>query len=175
MVDSDLRDFENASAQQDWACAVAAYRSVFCEGFEHKAAEPFVEWIRFERHRLAAAYRAAVAQRLVQLGDEVAARESLARQWLGFDPFDEDALAALADALRAQGQSGEARRAIDEFAQRLERELAVEPSARVRALASGDNRCAWRGRVPMRAPSPSLSATWPQWRRRWGTTSVHAS
>jgi DNA-binding SARP family transcriptional activator len=46
-ADSDLRDFENASAQQDWACAVAAYRSVFCEGFEHKAAEPFVEWIRF--------------------------------------------------------------------------------------------------------------------------------
>jgi DNA-binding SARP family transcriptional activator len=87
---------------------------------------------------LAAAYRAAVAQRLVQLGDEAAARESLARQWLGFDPFDEDALAALADALRAQGRSGEARRAIDEFAQRLERELAVEPSARVRALASGE-------------------------------------
>ena len=40
-VDSDLRDFEAACARQDWARAFVAYGGAFCDGFEHKAAEPF--------------------------------------------------------------------------------------------------------------------------------------
>ena len=51
-ADSDLRDFETACGRQDWERAVAAYGGAFCDGLEHKAAEPFVEWLRFERNRL---------------------------------------------------------------------------------------------------------------------------
>src|SRR5262245_39340726 len=49
-AESDLREFESAVARQDWARAVAAYGGAFCGGFEHKAAEPFVEWLHFERN-----------------------------------------------------------------------------------------------------------------------------
>ena len=107
-VDSDVRDFDTASTQQDWARATAAYGTTFCNGFEHKAAEPFIEWLRFERNRLAAAYREAVAQRLAQLSDDARARESLARQCLAFDPLDEDALAAWLK--RCTGRDGRATR-----------------------------------------------------------------
>ena len=69
-VDSDLRDFETAVAQADWERAVAAYSGAFCDGFEHKATESFIEWLRFERNRLVAAYRSAAARRLAQLADE---------------------------------------------------------------------------------------------------------
>ena len=146
-VASDLGDFTAACARQDWAHAVAAYGSAFCSGFEHKAAEPFVEWLRFERNRLDAAYRAAVTQRLAQLRDDMPARESLARQWLASDPLDEDALAALAEALHAQGRPGDAQRAAGGFVQRLVQELGIEPSERVRVLARSAASPAWDGAV----------------------------
>jgi predicted ATPase/DNA-binding SARP family transcriptional activator len=146
-VECDLHDFEAACAQQDWTRAAATYAGVFCEGFEHKATEPFVEWLRFERGRLTAAYRAALAHRLAQLGNDAPARESLARQWLAFDRLDEDALAALVDALRAQARGGEAQRAINDFAQRVKDELGVESSARIRALGDASQAAAPREAV----------------------------
>jgi predicted ATPase/DNA-binding SARP family transcriptional activator len=136
-VESDVHDFELACAEQDWARAVAGYGNALGFGFEHKAPEPFVEWLRFERDRLASAYRAAAAQHLAQLGDDPSGRESLARQWLLFDPLDEDALAAMVGALNAQGRAGEAQRAVDEFTRRLRNDLGVEPSVRVGLLATG--------------------------------------
>ncbi len=150
-ADSDLRDFETAVAQSDWTRAVAAYGGAFCDGFEHKAAEPLVEWLRFERNRLAAAYRAAAARRLAQLADDASAREAVARQWLALDPLDEDALAALADALRAQERGGEAQRVVGEFTQRVAREVGVAPSARVRALDGGAHAGALRDTVRLDA------------------------
>ena len=136
-VDSDLHDFETAVAQSDWERAVEAYSSAFCDGFEHKATESFVEWLRFERNRLLAAYRSAAARRVVQLADDASAREGVARQWLALDPLDEDALATLADALREQERGGEAQRVVGDFTQRVAREIGVAPSVRVRALDSG--------------------------------------
>ena len=114
-VDSDLRDFDSACTQQDWTRAATAYGGTFCNGFEHKAAEPFVEWLRFERNHLAAAYRSAVAQRLQQLSADAAQREQVARHWLALDPLDEDALAATVEAVAAQGRHGEVRRAVEQF------------------------------------------------------------
>ena len=133
-VDGDLRDFESALASQDWARAVSSYGGAFGDGFEHKAAEPYVEWLHFERNRLAASFRAAAAQRLRQLGDDAAQREQVARHWLELDPLDEDALAATVEAVEAQGRRGEARRAVELYRERLAREIGVAPSARVRAL-----------------------------------------
>ena len=151
-VDSDLRDFETAVAQADWERAVAAYSGAFCDGFEHKATESFIEWLRFERNRLAAAYRSAAARRLAQLADDASARDVVARQWFAFDPLDEDALAALADALREQESGGEAQRVVGEFTQRVAREVGVAASARVRALDSGSPA------VQLRDPAARLDA-----------------
>src|SRR5262245_36465151 len=78
-AECDLHDFETAVARQDWALAVAAYGGVFCDGFEHKATEPFVEWLQFERNRLAALLRIAKVQRLHQLGPDAVQREQVAR------------------------------------------------------------------------------------------------
>ncbi len=145
-ADSDLRDFETACGRQDWERAVAAYGGAFCDGLEHKAAEPFVEWLRFERNRLAASFRIAAAQRLQQLAGDPAQREQVARQWLALDPLDEDALAATVEAVTAQGRPGEARRSIEQYRERLAQEVGVAPSARVQALLD-DERSA--------APSPT--------------------
>jgi DNA-binding SARP family transcriptional activator len=141
-ADSDLRDFETAVAQSDWAGAVAAYGGALCDGFEHKATEAFVEWLHFERNRLAASFRMAVMQRLQQLGPDAAQREDLARRWLALDPLDEDALAATVEAVAAQGRPGEVRRAVEQFCERLAQEVGVAPSARVRALRP-DSRDSW--------------------------------
>ena len=149
-ADSDLRDFETACGRQDWERAVAAYGGAFCDGLEHKAAEPFVEWLRFERNRLAASFRIAAAQRLQQLGGDAAQREQVARQWLALDPLDEDALAATVEAVTAQGRPGEARRAIEQYRERLAQEVGVAPSARVRALLD-DGRSAAPSLTPAEA------------------------
>ncbi len=149
-ADSDLRDFETACGRQDWERAVTAYGGAFCDGLEHKAAEPFVEWLRFERNRLAASFRIAAAQRLQQLGGDAAQREQVARQWLVFDPLDEDALAAIVEAVTAQGRPGEARRAIEQFGERLTQEVGVAPSARVQALLD-DGRSAAPSLTPAEA------------------------
>jgi predicted ATPase/DNA-binding SARP family transcriptional activator/Tfp pilus assembly protein PilF len=133
-ADSDLRDFESAITRQDWAHAVSAYSGALCDGFEHKAAEPFVEWLHFERNRLAAQFRTAMAQRLLELGADAVQREQVARQWLALDPLDEDALAAMVEAIGAQGRRGEVQRTVEQFRERLAQEVGVAPSARVRAL-----------------------------------------
>jgi predicted ATPase/DNA-binding SARP family transcriptional activator/tetratricopeptide (TPR) repeat protein len=146
-VESDLRAFTTACEKNEWAHAVAAYGGLFCEGFEHKAAEPFAEWLRFERNRLASLFRAAAVQRMVELAGDAGARERLSRRWLTCEPLDEDALISLTEVLRAQRREAEARHASDLFAQRLRHELDVEPSTRVRALAEGM-------RSPSGAPPP---------------------
>lgn len=150
-IESDLRDFERACAEQRWAAAVDACRGAFADGFERGAAEPFVEWLRFERNRLAALQRAATAHRLAQLGADAPARESLARGWLALDPLDEDALVALVEAMRAQGRAAEAQRTIGEFSARLAQEIGVAPSVRVRALAEASQAAAPAAPVPVDA------------------------
>ena len=75
--------------------------------------------------------------------DDMPARESLARQWLASDPLDEDALAALAEALHAQGRPGDARRAAGGFVQRLVQKSASSRPTRARARAAPPRR---RGR-----------------------------
>ncbi len=133
-IDTDVRAFEAAIEQRDWARAVELYRGPFADGLEFKAPAPYEAWLRFERDRLAALFRAVAAERLAQL-DDANERAQLARRWLALEPLDEDALIALAEATVASGRVAEAQRLASEFAQRLKAELGVEPSARVRDLA----------------------------------------
>ena len=80
------------------------------------------------------------------------ARDVVAREWLAFDPLDEDAPAGLADALREQERGGEAQRVVGEFTQRVAPEVGVAASARVRALDSGSPA------VQLRDPAARLDA-----------------
>lgn len=154
LAGTDLRDFERACGEHDWGTAIDIYRGAFSDGFERDATAPFAEWLRFERHRLAALFRTAAAQRLLQRAGDATAREAVAQRWLALDPYDEDALAAVVEATTAQALPGGARRAVGDFVQRLERELGVAPSARVRALAASMD--------PEVVPVPARSPPQPQ-------------
>lgn len=131
-VDTDLARFEAACRELRWAEAIELHCGPLAEGFERGAPEPYVEWLRFERNRVGALFRAAVVRRLEKL-ETPDARLALALRWLASEPLDEDALIVVLDALLAQQRVAEARRAYRDFAQRLATELGVEPSARVRA------------------------------------------
>jgi predicted ATPase/DNA-binding SARP family transcriptional activator len=135
LVDSDVAEFDAAIAAGDWAGAVDRYGGLFLDGMEHAASAPYQEWLAFERTRLAAAFRDAAARRFEQVGADPVARIDVATRWLQQEPFDEDALVALAGALRAGGREAEAARAQQAFVERLTVEIGVEPSVRVRALA----------------------------------------
>lgn len=135
-IESDQGDFDAAIAAADWARAIAHYRGTFLEGMENAASPTFCDWLMFERARLAAAFRDAAARRCEQLRSDAAARADVANRWLQQDPFDEDALVVLVEALRAGGRAAEATRAQHQFVQRLNEALAVAPSARVLALAA---------------------------------------
>jgi predicted ATPase/DNA-binding SARP family transcriptional activator/Tfp pilus assembly protein PilF len=135
-VESDVADFDAAVARADWARAVEGYGGVFLEGMEHAASSAFAEWLTFERTRLAAAFRDAAARRCDELRTNAGARADVASRWLLHDPFDEDALVVLVEALRASERTAEATRAQKQFIQRLTDTLAVAPSARVVALAA---------------------------------------
>ncbi|MCC6193343.1 MAG: hypothetical protein IT518_02650 [Burkholderiales bacterium] len=134
-VDTDVRRLEAAVAAADWDTALASYAGPLLDGFEAEAPAPFVEWLRFERARLAALWHDALTARLAQLRDDPAACGALARRALATDPLDETALTAYLQALCAQARADEARRAYRDYAQRLATDLGIEPSAALRDLA----------------------------------------
>jgi predicted ATPase/DNA-binding SARP family transcriptional activator len=152
-VASDLRAFDAAVAGGQWAAAVQCYGGVFLDGMENAASPAFAEWLAFERSRLAAAFRDAAAKRCDELRADPPARADVASRWLLHDPFDEDALVFLVEALRASGRAAEATRAQQQFVQRLTESLAVAPSARVLALAAAP------GPAPASKPAPVASPT----------------
>jgi DNA-binding SARP family transcriptional activator/tetratricopeptide (TPR) repeat protein len=134
-VDTDVHRFERAVTAADSASALAVYDGSLLEGFELGAPAPFVEWLQFERARLHALWRDAVAARLAQLVDDPASCVALAGRALQTDPLDETALGFQLRALAALGRSDEARRAYRDYAQRLATELGIEPSADLRDFA----------------------------------------
>jgi DNA-binding SARP family transcriptional activator/tetratricopeptide (TPR) repeat protein len=92
------------------------------------------EWAAIERLALATLWRDALLGRL-QRG-ESAHELTLAQSLLDADPLDEAALLHLLRALRASGRDADADRRYEQYRQRLARELGVEPSPALRALAS---------------------------------------
>lgn len=105
---------------------------VSCDGFPALA-----EWLQLERAALANRWREATLKQLTRAdaGSDVAV--TLAQYLLDLDPLDEEAVARLLTALRAQGRGEEADRRYAQYCDRLARELGVQPSPAIRALASG--------------------------------------
>lgn len=134
-ADTDVHRFEAAIERSQWAEALEHYAGPLLDGYELGAPGPYVEWLQFERARLGALWRKALASRLGELDDDPETRAALADRALRSDPIDETALGFLLRALTSLGQLEEGRRAYREYAQRLATELGIEPAAELRDLA----------------------------------------
>lgn len=95
------------------------------------------EWLELERAALARRWREATLARLSRIDAASGEARTVAENLLAVDPLDESAVARLLTALRAQGCGEEADRRYAQYRERVHRELGVEPSPAIRALASG--------------------------------------
>ena len=153
--DSDLRRFEAACAANDAEQALVCYRPPLLQGFDAGLTAAGLEWLAFERERVAARWRIQATTRLRELDAAGADTSEVAQAlWLA-DPDDEAALAALARARLDAGDAAGAARALRSHRQRLTDELGVEPSAVLRALADEAVRGA-PAVEPMAAPASAL-------------------
>ena len=134
-VATDVDDFDRAArdGRADDALAIAAAGELL-DGMDDPALHGWTDWLVGERAAHQRRERAIAVGRLAGLADAPADAAPLARRLLEDDPLDEDAAVALLAALRALGRIDEQRAAYRTYALRLEEELGVEPSHRVRRL-----------------------------------------
>jgi predicted ATPase/DNA-binding SARP family transcriptional activator len=132
---TDLQQFDAAVARGEYAAALPLYRGALLDGLERGAAAPYLAWLRAERERRAQARRQA-ALALIGASTDPRARLALAEPLLADDPLDEDALVAAVQAHRLLAADDVAQRLLRAHARRLAEDLGVEPSARLRALAT---------------------------------------
>lgn len=140
--DSDLRRFELACDEQHAGEALKYWGPNVLQAMHAGLSDTALEWLDFERARLAARWRIQAAARLAQLQAQPAESAELAAQLLAADPCDEAALESLVRALIHQGQAAIALRELQEHGQRVRKQFAVEPSARLRRLAEDARRAA---------------------------------
>ncbi|MGH7676039.1 MAG: AfsR/SARP family transcriptional regulator, partial [Gemmatimonadales bacterium] len=132
----DAAAFERAVTEGRPADALELYRGDLLEGFFVAEAPEFEHWHERERARL----RDLAAQAAWTLAETAAARSQAsdairwARRAAAFTPDDEAALRELISVLTRVGDRAAALRAYDEFAERLEREFGVRPSAFTRRM-----------------------------------------
>ncbi len=133
---TDVSAFEEALQAGRHADALALRRGEWLQGFDDDTNEAWSAWLRFERDRLRAAWRAAA---LEVLAGDIGTAEGigLATRLLDADPLDEAALGALLTRLAQSGQVVRAREAWRDFTRRLADELGLAPSARLQALHDG--------------------------------------
>lgn len=133
-ADTDLAAFNAAVQAGRHAEAVALGGGEWLQGFDDDANEPWTTWLRFERDRLRAAWRAAALERLGDADADTAEGIELASRLLEADPLDEAALRALMERLARSGQAARARQAFRDFATRMSDELGLAPGAQLQAL-----------------------------------------
>ena len=163
----DAVDLERALESGDPERALALYRGPFLDGLHVEGASTeFQEWLdrRREALRRAAATAAAL---LVERGERegrMAQAAAWARRSLDLLPDDEAALRRLLTLLDRAGDRPGAVHAYEEFAQRMARELDMEPSPETRALAASI-RARARRVARLRSPSCPLPCAairgWP--------------
>lgn len=134
---SDLAQFEDALAGGRGEAALALYHGPFLDGFHLGDAPGFEEWLDRERRRCAELARSA-AERLA--GDARAAGDGAgAVRWLRraveIDPYRAGLALALAEALQERGDRAAALQELGAYAERLRRDLELEPEPEVSRLA----------------------------------------
>ncbi|HUG24466.1 BTAD domain-containing putative transcriptional regulator [Piscinibacter sp.] len=133
-ADTDVAAFDAALQAGHLADALALRRGEWLHGFDDDANEPWTAWLRFERDRLRAAWRAAALDYLAEGGTDTAEGIDLASRLLQADPLDEAALRALMERLAHSGQTARARQAYRDFTARMTEELGLAPGAQLQAL-----------------------------------------
>ncbi len=105
------------------------------------------EWVEIERIALAGVWRDAMLARLGRAAGAPGECIALAQALIEADPFDELALMRLVESLRELGRHHEAEKQVEQYRERLARELGIEPSQAVQAVAAS------------LAPAPPAAAT----------------
>ena len=143
----DVREFDRALEEGDNAAALAVYRGDLLEGFHVSGVAPgFEQWVADERRRLRTRARTA-AWELSASGTGLTEAMKWARRAVEIDPLDERAQRRLLNLLVERDGSPSAIRAFNAYAERLRKELGVEPSAEIRELA---RRLGWQDRKHMK-------------------------
>lgn len=128
--------FEQALEKDDLPDALELYRGDLLDGFFVPDAPEFERWLEEERGRLRRQASGAAAVQAEREG--ASGKLSSAVRWAHFavslQPFEEDALQRLVRLLDRAGDRGSAVRAYEAFAQRLARELELEPSPETQSL-----------------------------------------
>lgn len=161
----DVVEYEKALANDDLPTALELYRGDLLVGFFLSNCLEFEEWLEAERERLkesAAGVSWASAHRLVEEGGLVEA-ERMAQRALALVPTDERAVKGFIEALAKGGDRAAAVRFYEKFAQKLQDELDLEPSARTQevvqsirlAVAGVNPQDNWGPESDARAASPS--------------------
>ncbi len=131
-VATDVQDVQAAHREGRIADALGRCRGELLDGLEDASNPAWTAWLDAERAEHARRWHELTRIRLRQLHSEPGDAAALARRLLDADPLDEDAVVALLTAQRELGQFDEQREAYHSFVVRLEEELGIEPSLRVR-------------------------------------------
>lgn len=132
--DSDLLQLELAFAEGRFADVMALYHGPLLQGMEPGLAADAVDWLHFERDRIASLWRVAAGHELQAHATDPVRVAALAESILAADPGDEAAVAMLARARAAQDRSADGVRILRSHAAWLAANFAIEPSARLREL-----------------------------------------
>jgi predicted ATPase/DNA-binding SARP family transcriptional activator/Tfp pilus assembly protein PilF len=132
-ADTDVFCFESALREHRVVDALALRRGELLAGFDDDGNDAWSNWLGFERDRLRVAWRAAALDRLAADIDPSEGIELSARL-LDADPLDEAALRLHMTWLARGGESGRARQAYREFAERMARDLGLAPNVELKAL-----------------------------------------
>lgn len=133
---SDTGAFADAYEVGDFATALELYRGDLLVGFHVPEAADFERWLEDQRGR----FKSLAAKAARQLSERSAAEGDLdgaidaAHRSCELSPYDEDALRHFLKLLDQHGDRGDAMRAYETFATRLQTELEVDPSPETRAL-----------------------------------------
>jgi predicted ATPase/DNA-binding SARP family transcriptional activator len=147
-IDTDLQQLSAAAREQRAHDVIALYRGRLLEGLDAPECRGYTDWLATERERLRMLWRAAML-RVIDATTERTEVLALSTRLLTADPLDEGAVRVQLVALTAAGEEAHARRVYRDYAERLERELGVEPSVDLRSLIESPRAgAAASGRVP---------------------------
>lgn len=154
-IDTDLQQLVAAARAQRSDDVIALYRGRLLEGLDAPECRGYTDWLATERERLRTLWRAAML-RVIDATTERADVLALSARLLAADPLDEAAVRVQLVALAAAGEETHARRVYRDYAERLERDLGVEPSVELRTLIEsprGGAAATGRAATPRRAGS----------------------
>jgi len=127
-VSTDLGDFLDAIRRGDRERAVELYRGPLLDGFHVSDAPAFDEWLEPERRRVSVRFTEAL-EALARTAEEAGDYAEAARRWrrlLADDPLNSPAAIALARALAATGDHGNALKVLEAHQTLLREEVGLD-------------------------------------------------